>query len=34
MLLAADDILTGTEITYDYHDRDRDTQKHFPWLAA
>ena len=33
ILLAATDIATGTEITYDYFDRDRETIKDFPWLA-
>ncbi|CAG5044277.1 unnamed protein product [Parnassius apollo] len=33
VLLAAHDIAPGTELTYDYGDRSRDSLRHHPWLA-
>lgn len=34
VLIAKEDITSGTEITYDYGDRSRESIQNYPWLAS
>lgn len=34
ILVAKETILAGTEVTYDYGDRSKESLKHHPWLAS
>lgn len=33
ILVAKETITSGTEVTYDYGDRSKESLKHHPWLA-
>lgn len=33
ILVAKETIIAGTEVTYDYGDRSKESLKHHPWLA-